>query len=88
MGGSGRFKIREAGGFTGNPLPPGLSNAHFPGNHAYNTPDETKGFTRLPKVSKPHNSRAMGGGFTDNPPTPMPGGLARPGTQMGEGVGC
>jgi len=39
-------------------------------------------------MSKSRNSRAKGGGFTGNPPTPMPGGLARPGTQKGEGVGC
>jgi len=73
--GSGRFKIREAGGFTGNPLLPVVGNAHFPGKQAYSAPDEAKGLIRFPKVSKPENSRAREGGFTGNPPTTLPGGL-------------
>jgi hypothetical protein len=71
----------------GNPLPPIVSNTHFPGNHANDAPDEAKGLTWFPKVSNLQNSRAREGGFTGNPPTPQPGGLEPAGPEHKGGLG-
>jgi len=88
VGGFLRFKIREAGGFTGNPLLPNVSNPHISGMSAYNVQGETNGLTGIPKMSKWPEFLGKEGGFTDNPPTTLPGGLARPKEKRGRGVGC
>ncbi len=87
VGGFPRFKIQEAGGFTGNPLLPNVSNAHIPDISAYKVPDETKGLTEFPKMSNQPELPGNGGGFTSNPPTTLPEGWHCP-KAKGEGVGC
>jgi hypothetical protein len=74
VGGFGRFKIREAGGLAGNPLPPDLSNAPVPGVLAENTPDEPKGLAGFPDMSKPKIPGPYKGGLPATPPLPCRGG--------------